>query len=310
MSYETLATARFIDTDFGTWYKQELVVARNVLPETLNGFADMEVPRYEQALAAAMTSCHEPRNAYHGLTHSQRSTENAADGYDGLQRLKGWKIPAGFLQPALLGTAMHDHGHPGVTFFADAAPGRIPKGASPGMAVERYSAEQAALFVGRYNGTPEQQAVAAYVPAASAYGAHEPRGQYLQLERAANPKGISGLMMRAVDVLPAGSDFTISNNEDMAVLYGEAPAGKQPPRTLEEYYKNRIGFLNGYVLPTFDKLDGAAKASLTSYMGWRGRAERALEKIEAIRNGKAVLSAILHSTVQARYGKTLVKQEV
>lgn len=310
MSYETLATARFIDTDFGTWYKQELVVARNALPETLNGFADMEVPRYEQVLAAAMVTCHDQRNEYHGLTHSQRSTENAADGYDGLQRLKGWKIPAGFLQPALLGTAMHDHGHPGVTFFADAAPGRIPKGASPGMAVERYSAEQAALFVGRYNGTPEQQAVAAYVPAASAYGAHEPQGQYLQLERAANPKGISGLMMRAVDVLPAGSDFALGNNEDMAVLYGEAMPTSKQPQTLEEYYENRIGFLSGYVLPAFDKLDEAVKASLTQYMGWRGRVERSLEKIEAIRSGKAVLRAIVHSTAQARYSQVLVKEGV
>ncbi|HKU18144.1 MAG TPA: hypothetical protein VJP80_02615 [Candidatus Saccharimonadales bacterium] len=306
---EPLETNRFVDEHFGEWYQQGLPAhlaeqfsEGRWLPENLRDFEGMEMPGFEQALTQALTECHEPRNAYHNLTHAQRVTENAAVGYDGLQRLTGQELPEGFLQPVLLGTAKHDHGHPGTTFFSDATAARIPEGASTDMAVERYSAEQSSLFVAGHGGTPEQQLVAAYVPSASAYGVAEEQGKRLGIEQAANPEGIAGRMMRAVDVLPA-QDFTYANLEDTSVVYGEKmPGGKEPPATLAAYCEHRTGFLAGYVLPTLERLDEAAGVDLTTYLGWRERVERQLDHVRELQNGHSpVLEAILRSSAEARF---------
>lgn len=314
MSHQLESTERFVDPNFPEWYDQGLPPQLSesfpngiVLPSTLDAFEGQELPDFETALTAAMEAAHEPRNAYHNIRHSQRATENASDGYDALTRLTGLVLPAGFLQPILLGTAGHDHGHPGTTFFADAAPDRLPTDANPDMAVEWYSAMLVSRAIAEQGGTPEQQLVAAYIPAASAYGANEDQGKRLNIARAINPVGIAGRMMRAVDVTPDGGDYAASVSEDTGVLYGEKMAGgKTPPSTLDAYLANRIGFLRGYVLPTFDSLDSAVGAELTSYLGWRQRAERRFAQLEEVRNGtNPVIAAILRSTVEAQYGITL-----
>jgi hypothetical protein len=313
MGYFTeIPTEQYIDLDFGTWYNQGLApgLAEQfpdglVLPQTLGGFEGQEVENFEEVLTDTLIGAHVPQNAYHNVVHAQRATENASQGYDAIASLKGWHIPAGFLQPILLGTAGHDTGHPGTTFFADAKPDRIPANASVDVAVEWHSARLASETAAENGFSPEQQAVAAYVPASSAYGEGTPQGQRLGLARV-KPRGISGLMMRAADIVPAGGDFTTGLVDDMAVTHGEKPASGIVINTVDGYLANRKGFLTGYVIPTFDKLDASVDADLTTHLGWRDRAEQRIAQYEAIQKGHApVLRAIMRSHAAAKYGTTL-----
>lgn len=310
----TLQTSDFIDTNYGDWYNQGLppAVAEAFseglcLPQHLSAFEGQEIPHFEDVLTDVMVRTHEPDNAYHTISHAHRTTENTYQAYDALAVLRGIHVPAGFLHPILIGTAAHDLGHPGTTFFADAEPGRIPDDASPDMAVEWYSAHKISSHLKSIGATPEAQAIAGYVPSASAYGAHEPHGQRLGVGRAANPKGISGKIMRAVDVLSA-EGTSLSVIDDTAVMYGEKrPGDQEPPQTMEALLANRIGFLQGYVLPQFDKLDAGVAADLTTYVGWRNRVERQISEVQNMQQkGAVVARAILRSQLEAKYGVTIV----
>lgn len=309
----TLLTKDFIDVNYGDWYDQGLPPAVAAaypdglyLPERLAEFEGQDIPHFEDVLTSIMVRAHEPENPYHTIGHSHRTTETTYEGYDALATLRGIYIPTGFLHPVLGGTAAHDEGHPGTTFFADAEPHRIPEGATEDMAVEWYSAHKISSHFADIGASPEQQAVAAYIPASSAYGAHEPQGQRLGIGRAANPKGISGKMMRAADVVPA-EGMSLSFIDDTAVMFGEKrPGGQQPPQTMEALLENRLGFLRGYVLPQFDKLDVGVSADLTSYVGWRGRVERQISEIQSMQQkGSIVVRAILRSQLEAKYGVTI-----
>lgn len=309
----TLLTRDFIDTNYGDWYDQGLppAVAEVYpnglhLPERLEEFEGQDIPQFEDVLTNIMVRAHEPENAYHTIGHAHRVTENTYQAYDALAVLRGVHIPAGFLHPVLCGTAAHDEDHPGTTFFADAEPHRIPESATEDMAVEWHSAHKISSRLADIGASPEQQAVAAYIPAASAYGAHEPQGQRLGIGRAANPKGISGKIMRAVDVVPA-EGMSLSFIDDTAVMYGEKrPGGQESPQTMADLLTNRLGFLQGYVLPQFDKLDLGVKADLTAYVGWRDRVERQISEVEKMRQkGAVVARAILRSQLEAKYGVTI-----
>jgi hypothetical protein len=308
---EHAPTTLFVDSNFDTWYADALPpqLAEQFpnglqLPEHIQDFEGQELPNFEASLRDVLVASHEPRNAYHNWTHGARTVENAASGYDALQRKTGLKIPEGFLQPALLGTAAHDCGHPGATFFADADPDRIPTGASVTMPVEAYSARYVSEFIAQQGATPAQQLVAAYKPISSTYGAQEAQGKALGIQKATNPKGISGLMMRAVDVVPDGGDYAASVAEDVGVLYGERrPVGKPALTSLEDYYNERKGFIEGYVLPSFDRLDAAVGTDLTAYTGWRQRARHRLAQIDTIYKGtNPVLRSVLLSRLAANYG--------
>lgn len=309
----TLLTRDFIDVDYGDWYDQGLppVVAEAYpsglrLPERLEEFEGQDIPHFEDVLTDIMVRAYEPENAYHTIGHAHRVTENAYQAYDALATLRGMHIPTGFLHPVLGGTAAHDEDHPGTTFFADAEPHRIPEGASEDMAVEWHSAHKISSHFADIGASPEQQAVAAYIPAASAYGAHEPQGQRLDIGRAANPQGISGKIMRAVDVVPA-EGMSLSFIDDTAVMFGEKrPGGQQPPQTMEALLENRIGFLKGYVLPQFDKLDAGVSTDLTAFLGWRGRVERQISEVQNMQQkGAMVARAILRSQLEAKYDVTI-----
>lgn len=312
-AHNALLTKDFIDFNYGDWYDQGLPPTISeqypqglCLPEQLSAFEGQEFPDFEAMLTEVMVRAHEPENAYHNVNHAHRVTENAYAAYDAWAMHHGITIPLGFLQPILLGTAAHDENHPGVTFFADAEPHRVPEDASADMAVEWYSAHKISSYLQEKGASAEQQAVAAYVPCSSAYGAHEPQGQRLGVGRAANPKGLSGKVMRASDVVSA-EGVSLSFVDDTAVMYGEKrPGGQEPPQTMEAWLGNRIGFLKGYVLPQFDKLDQGAEMELTAYLGWRDRVVRQLETVHAMqRGGEPIARAILRSQVEARYNMTL-----
>ena len=132
MSTERIPMAQFIDLDFPQWYNKALPdhLAEQFpngleLPEYIDEFEGQELPNFEQHLTDSLVAAHEPRNDYHGWTHGARYTENAASGYDALGGRCGLRIPAGFLHPALIGSARHDEGHAGATFFSDADPERF-----------------------------------------------------------------------------------------------------------------------------------------------------------------------------------------
>ena len=309
----TLLTKDFIDVDYADWYDQGLppAVAKAYpnglhLPERLEEFEGQDIPNFENVLTNIMVRSYEPENPYHTIGHSHRVTENAYSAYDALGTLRKIHIPTGFLHPVLSGTAAHDEDHPGTTFFADAEPHRIPEGAKEDMAVEWHSAHKISSRLASIDASPEQQAVAAYIPAASAYGAHEPQGQRLGIGRAANPKGISGKIMRAVDVVPADG-MSLSFIDDTAVMFGEKrPGGQQPPQTMDALLDNRLGFLQGYVLPQFDKLDAGVDTDLTAHLGWRGRVERQISELQNMQQkGAVVARAILRSQLEAKYGVTI-----
>ncbi|HTE57962.1 MAG TPA: hypothetical protein VK694_04415 [Verrucomicrobiae bacterium] len=305
---KSLRTEQFIDADFTNWYTQGSPLVSGAganLPETLQGFEGQEVVDFETQLADTIVDAHEPRNPYHGLQHSQRTTENAYDAYGAFQNFHSIKLPDGFLQPVLIGTAAHDHAHPGATFFADADPDRVPPGANKDMAVEWYTAKLTAERVKGMGGTVEQQTVAAYIPAASAYGAHVEQGRRLGLDRVV-PKGLAGLMMRAVDVVPLAGDYAVSVAENTAILIGEKAAGLTVPETIHEYQDSRKGFLAGYVLHTLDALDEAAKAPLSGMMGWRERVQQRLTENDWLtKDGFSLQRAMLRAQTQAQYNHTL-----
>lgn len=308
---KSLRTEQFIDVDFTDWYNQGSPLGSGVeaaLPETLHGFEGQEIADFETQLVYTIADAHEPRNPYHGLLHAQRVTENTYEAYEAFQDYHQIKLPDGFLQPVIIGTAAHDHAHPGATFFADADPDRVPAGANVDMAVEWYTAKLTAERLERIGGTAGQQAVAAYIPAASAYGAHVERGQRLGLARVA-PRALSGLMMRAVDVLPTAGDFAMCVAENTAILVGETAAGLKTPETIQEYYDSRGSFLAGYILHTLDVLDEAAKAPLSEIMGWRERVRQRLAENEELRKeGFSLQRAMLRAQTQAKYDHTLASK--
>lgn len=314
MSKNSWPTRRFIDQDFVHWYDGHERPAElwadfphsTILPESLSEFDGQELSNFGSTLKTTLDATNDPRNTYHNDKHSQRVLENTWEGYDALANLARIEIPLGFLQPLLIGAAGHDIGQPGTTFYKDADPDRIPPGITDKTATEWYATMRVRQQIAQAGGNPAQQFIGAYVPASSAYGAGEPQGKLLNLEKASNPQGIAGRMMRAVDVLPADGDYTTTAQEDTSVLYGEGmPSGKKPPQSLRDYVANRRGFLSGYVLPSLVRLDEAVGVELTEHLGWQNRVKRRLTQLDEIENGtNPVLTAILKSALTP-YGVTL-----
>ncbi len=314
MSIERIPTARFVDLDFPRWYHKALPdhLAEQFpnglqLPEYIDDFEGLDLTGYEKHLTDSLVATHDPRNAYHGWAHGAQFLERAADAYDAIERICGLRVPAGFLQPILIGGALHDVRHPGTTFLSEADKDRIPAGASVDQTVESYSAEVAARAVESAQGTPAQQALAAYVPITTTYGAEEDRGRELNIAAATDPKGISGLISRASDVVPSKGAYAWSGVEDQGLFWCERrPGGKPAPASFDEYCAQREEFLGGYVLSTLDKLDAGVGANVADYLGWRQIARLRFAQTKAMRRGdNTVLRSITLSSLEARYGVVL-----
>ena len=250
--------------------------------------------RYNTYLTEAIASTHNPNLGYHGMPHSQRVCDHGEEAEEPFQQTLG-VFPGEFMQGALYALAVHDKGHTGSTFLAEALPGRLPidEDVDPETTtLEAYTAKLADQMARNRGFSLLTRLLINYIVISSAFGAAHPvYGKRLRLHLV-QPRAIWGAFMRAADIIPV-ADFTTAINDETSLLYLEIPAFPRP-LSWQEYLNSRDGFLS-YVTAMLNLLDESFRPWLpgdqtypfSEVLGWRHNLDRSRRNLQRIKDGTA-----------------------
>jgi hypothetical protein len=227
---------------------------------------------------------------YHNLAHVREVLRAGLEIAEAYKDVTEHEVPKAVVQAFALALVLHDIAHPGSTFNGT------------DYSVEWNSAAMAEEFLAKHGFNTVRRLFVVHVIWASTYGANTEEGKRLKLDRV-QPSTFYERAMVVADVAP-NDHFLRWLEKGVNVLYGETPASP-PPATWFEFLKNRIGFLEFYVIPKMTELDGLVlnPMPITSLIGWQSNAREFVGILKEIQKGK---NPILATTIKSMLPKDRV----
>jgi hypothetical protein len=276
--------------DFNRWYPTVPELADDLnRPEFYNN----RVLNHKEALKTALIRAYESAkdNAYHGVEHFACVFENGVIFIKAYEAITGKKLDPEIVLAFLFACIVHDFGHCGATFRAQAPKEKKLFLSDMGVDISsEYVSMVAADKLAKELGfSVPARVFISFLIAATTYGGHTEEGRRIKIDHI-KVTDLFGIAIRLCDVAPTSS-MTESARRDNDINISEIPSSKKP-ETLEKQLENRIKFF-GYIESLMDSLDEIViremkesgqhefNRKLTEVTPWRVRLNAELKVLES-----------------------------